>query len=329
MCHRFWGVLLLIPVSIASANTGSTNFIQQRAQDPITFQTGIPEAASRLHTPSELQLSIVHNNVFMGGLATSERLILDGESSQFNLRYRRKLNDCWQVNVSGVWLAHTSGQFDNVVNDWHQFFGLPDAQRGDWPSNQLEYVYENETSSQRLTEDVYGWGDAQLQLQHSLGCADNAPVFRAGVKLPVGEPAFFFGNGAVDTFLDVQSSWRKWRPASRWSWAASIGMVRTGKQTLITGQEPVVGFGVAGFNFSLNPNVQLLGQLDWHTPLYKSDLRELGDFAVQLSLGVRYQSHAKGTWEISFSEDAVIDTSPDIVVRLAWVSKFDALPFLE
>jgi len=318
-----------LPLKIASASTVFGNFIQQRALDPIKLQTGLPEAASRLFTPSELQLSAVHNNVFMGGLTDSERLVLDGESSQLNLRYRRRISACWQLNLSGSWLSHSSGWFDQPVHQWHQIFGLPDAQRGDWPSNQLEYLYENAEQQQVLPGESYGWGDAQVQVQHYLGCAANAPIVRAGIKLPVGDREQFLGNGSLDAFVDIQSTWNKLKPASRWQWAASFGVLKAGNNEFIAEQESLVGFGIAGLNYSLNTKTELLGQLDWHTPMFKSELRELGKPAAQLSLGMRYQTRSRGSWEVSFSEDVAVDTSPDIVVRLAWISRFDAVSLLK
>lgn len=329
----------LLPVSAADvstsyantshANTSHANFIQQRALDPIKLQTGLPEAASRLHTPSELQISLVHNNVFMGGVADSERLVLDGESSQLNLRYRRKINACWQVNVSGAWLAHSQGWFDQPVDDFHQFFGLPDAQRGEWPSNELDYSYETRDGEQTLRGETYGWGDAQFQLQHYLGCTSDAPVVRVGLKLPIGAHEQFLGNGSVDMFADIQSTWKKLRPSSRWQWAASVGVLKIGKNEFMAESKPLVGFGVAGLNYTLNSRVQVLGQLDWHTPMFDSGLRELGKPGAQVSMGVRYQTKARGAWEFSFSEDVAIDTFPDIVVRIGWVSRFDTQTLLE
>jgi len=326
MFYRFITALMLlnlVPVlTPATAFAATANFIQQRALGPIKMQSGLPEAASRLTSSDELQLSYVRNNVFMGGRSNSERLVLDGESSQLNLRYRRRLNQCLQVNASGVWLDHSSGQFDRPLDDWHQFFGLPDAHRGDWPSNQLEYVYENGSERQVLDTESSGLGDAQLQLQHNLGCLTNSALVRIGVKLPTGEPSKFNGTGSVDAFVDVQSPWSQSLRFERVQWAGSIGLLANGKNEQPATQENLVGFGAAAVNVRLGSRTQLLTQLDWHTPMYKSELRELGEPSVQLSMGLRYNTGGYGVWELSFSEDAAIDTVPDIVIRLAWVSRF-------
>jgi len=233
------------------------------------LQSGLPEVASRLVTANELQVSVVRNNVFMGGGTRSERLVLDGESSQLNLRYRRQLNDCWQMNASGVWLNHSRGWFDRPLDDWHQFFGLPDAQRDDWPANQLEYVYQNGNQQQVLEAESSGLGDAQLQLQRNLGCVPNAAIVRFGIKLPLGEPSKFNGTGSTDAFVDVQSPWRRSLRFERVQWAGSIGLLGTGKHEQPVEQESFVGFGAAAMNIRLSPRVQLLTQLDWHTAMYK------------------------------------------------------------
>jgi len=324
-CRFFSTLLLLFSAShlipdVAFAR--SANFIQQRALGPIKLQSGLPEAASRLTTSDELQVSYVRNNVFMGGRSQSERLILDGESSQLNLRYRRQLTPCWQMNLSGVWLDHSRGLFDRSLDDWHQFFGLPDAQRGDWPENQLEYVYENGDESRVLVTESSGLGDIQVQLQRNVGCLPNSSIVRFGVKLPTGEPSKFNGTGSTDAFVDVQSPWQQSQRFERIQWAGSIGLLGSGKHEQAVKQEPVVGFGAAALNIRLGTRTHLLSQLDWHTAMYKSGLRELGEPGVQLSLGLRYDTGKNGVWEFSFSEDAVIDTVPDIVVRLAWVSGF-------
>lgn len=329
MFYRFKVAYLLLIPSIVFAEGNNANFIQQRALGPIKLQTGLPEAASRLSTTSELQLSFVHNNVFVGGRAGDESLVLDGESSQLNFRYRRQINSCLQLNVNGALLAHSGGWFDNAIDDFHQTFGLPDAQRDQLPTNQLAYSYENGSRRLDLDGESRGLGDAQLQVQHNLGCADNRAILRAGIKLPIGDSDEFFGNGSVDVFVDLQSKWIRTKPTSRWQWAASIGVLGAGKTDDIIEQEPFVGFGVTGVNVTLNHKWQLLGQIDWHTPLFNSDLPELGDFAAQVSLGLRYQSHAAGVWEFSFSEDIVVDTAPDIAVRFAWIARFDALPKLK
>ena len=115
---------VLVPFSsaLAEPNRSKANFFQQRAQHVIALQHGLPAAAPRLSTKNELQLSVVHSNVYMGGASAQERLLLDGETSVLNLRYRWRATPCWQFNLDSEWIAHSGGWFDKPVEAWHKFF---------------------------------------------------------------------------------------------------------------------------------------------------------------------------------------------------------------
>lgn len=298
--------------------SNSAQFIQQRALDPIKAQTGLPTSASRLYSKHELQVELTHNNVFMGGQIGDELLALDGESSQLNLRYRHRINTCWQFNADGAWLTHTEGYFDEPLDSWHKLFGLPDAMRDEWPVDQLQYEYEVAGENQSLRTEYSGAGDIQLQLQRYLGCNNESALLRAGLKLPIGEPANFSGNGSVDAFIDWQSPWYRSKRYSRLQWAASAGALLTTNSQLLPNQRSLIGFGAFGLNIDLTTRTRAVVQLDWHTPMFHSQLRELGKPSAQLSVGFRFHVSPRNTLELSFAEDVAIDTAPDIVARFSW-----------
>ncbi len=310
--------------AIADQHPDTANFFQQRAQQVMALQHGLPAAAPRLTTKSELQLSMVHSNVFMGGINDEELLLLDGETSVLNVRYRWQANRCWQFNVDSEWIVHSGGWFDNSVEAWHQFFNLPDANRDDNESNRLLYSYVGPDQQERsLTQSSSGVGDLQLQAQRLLNCKSGSAIVRAGIKVPIGKASTFSGGGELDFFTDIQSPWVKPSIGSRWQWAATAGLLKPGQAQDFPVQKDLVGFGTAGFNYTLNHRVQLMGQLDWYTRIYKSRIREIGQDSLQLSLGLRYFNSKSSKVEVSFTEDASIDTAPDIGVRFAWTVGFD------
>ena len=64
MFYRCAATLLLFFIPFLAptmAAAAPANFIQQRALGPIKLQSGLPEAASRLTSSDELQLSYVRN----------------------------------------------------------------------------------------------------------------------------------------------------------------------------------------------------------------------------------------------------------------------------
>ncbi len=309
---------------MADQNPGKANFFQQRAQHVMALQHGLPAAAPRTSTKSELQLSVVHSNVFMGGINDEELLLLDGETSVLNVRYRWQASRCWQVNVDSEWIAHSGGWFDNSVVAWHQFFNLPNAKRDEVELNRLLFSYIGPDQQERtLSQSSSGIGDLQLQAQRLLNCKPGSTIARAGIKVPLGDAATFSGGGELDYFVDIQSPWVKPTDGSRWQWAASAGLLKPGPAQDFPVQKELVGFGTAGFNYTVNHRLQLLAQLDWYTRLYKSQIREIGQESLQLSLGLRYFKTEGSTIELNFTEDASIDTAPDIGVRLAWTIGFN------
>lgn len=318
----YFALALTSPTAVADQADDSA-FFQHNSQLAYNAVFGLPAAAPRLIQTLEWQVSLEHNNQFAGGTSRQERLLLDGESSTLTLRHRQRLAACWQFEASVPFIAHNEGLFDRAIDDFHQIFGLPDANRDATDFNSLSYAFEDEDGIRHtITNPQSGIGDIQFAVQRALGgciaTADSTkaePLVRLGVKLPTGNPNELRGSGEFDVYADVQSS--IWSPARRWNTAVAAGVLFNGETDRFAEQRQLVGYGSAGLQFVLHHNFRLLAQIDAHTPFYRSELRELGDTAVSLTLGARYLAGSRYTYEFSFSEDAAIDTTPDIAVRLA------------
>ncbi len=244
--------------------------------------------------------------------------MIDAEISQLGFYYGYRVNPCWQVGIESEWIAYSGGVFDKPVDQWHEFFGLPDANRGIFPFNQLLVQYQQFGVQQfRLDQATNGAGDVHLQVQHRFGCSANSAIARAGVKLPLGASAVFPGSNSTDFYADWHTAWRQPFAFSAANVAATFGLLLHGESGNLPEKQSVVGFGTAALNYTLSPSVTLLAQMDWHTAVFKSDLTELGNAGLQATFGLRILTKG-GHWELSFSEDVVIDTAPDIGLRLAW-----------
>lgn len=337
-CARNWVGKFSVPTLIV-ALSGSANVTADQADDSAFFQQnsqlaynsvfGLPTAAARLIQTLEWQISLEHNNQFVGGISDQERLRLDGESSKLTIRHRQRFASCWQFEASVPFVAHNEGTFDRAIDDFHKFFNFPDANRDATDFDNLVYSYEDsEGIKHAITTPQSGIGDVHFAVQRALGgciaTADSTkdePLFRLGVKLPTGDPDELRGSGEFDIYSDVQSS--IWSPGKRWNSAAAMGVLINGKTDRFAEQRPLVLYGSLGLQYVLHHRLRLIAQLDAHTPFYQSELRELGDSAVNLTLGARYLAGGLYTYEISFSEDAAIDTTPDIAVRLAVIYRPD------
>jgi hypothetical protein len=87
-------------------------------------------------------------------------------------------------------------------------------------------------------------------------------------------------------------------------------------------QRNLVGFAMLGGGWRPWSWIVLKLQLDGHTSLYDSDLKELGDPAAILTVGGDLALGEKTALEIGVSEDIATETAADVVFRLALRSRF-------
>lgn len=323
----FAGLLLFFCISLTPsvhAEQGDeVALFQHRIQHSYNAVFGLPAVAARPVQSREWQLSLEHSNQFMGGVIGDEVLLLDGESTELSFRHRQRFGPCWQLEAFVPIMLHNEGEFDRAIDDWHQFFALPDADRGSAPFSELTYSYEDQNGEHVVVDSPQsGLGDIQLSVQRSLGCIATADstysksIARAGVKLPTGNANELRGSGALDLYVDIQSPVLS--NGGRWRAGGTVGALYTGATDRFAQQKQLVAYGSLGAQFVQSHRWRILGQLDWHSPFYESALRELGDPSISLTVGIRYLAPDDQTIELSISEDAAIDTAPDLVARLSW-----------
>ena len=307
-------------LAAAAARADESLLIRHRGHHPFTALFGLPAVAARGRGGQGWQLALEQGNNFAGGREGGETLLMDGESGELALRHRRSLGGCWQGEAIVPLMFHSGGWADRLIDDWHGYFGLPDAARGELDYFDLRYLWRDATGeTRRLDDPATGLGDIHLTLQRPLACAEGASggaVARLGVKLPSGDASRLFGSGATDAYADLLSPIL--RLGTRWRFAAAGGVLLAGDSELFRDQHRLVAYGSLGASLTLHPRWEALLQVDWHTPFHESELRELGAPAASLAGGLRYRLAGGQALELSVAEDAVIDTYPDIVARIAW-----------
>lgn len=317
--------LLLLSTTHALAAAGD-GFIRHRSLDPLTATFGLPAVAARVGAgEGQLQLAFEHGSIFTGGRTSDEVLRLDGETSRLALRYTRAVTECLTFGVAGEAVAHGGGIFDAAIDDWHQWFGLPDAGRDQAPMDVLNFRYENaDGSAFAVNGSAQGMGDISVSVARTWRCDDQAgPLLRFGLKLPTGERGTLLGSGTTDVYADVQSPW--WSAGLHWRFAASGGLLKPGTDSdtekAFPDQQAVVGYASAVTVFRFSRRGYVVAQLDARTAVFDSPLRELGDASLVLTTGLRALSSPGNAFELTIAEDVAIDTAPDIVLRLGWTHR--------
>lgn len=307
-----------VSISIVSLSARADDvLVGERARHPLTALIGVPSAASRA-SGSEWNLSFLHGNAFMGGTSNTERLILDGETTELAFTGHHQLSHCLHASVRLPLIARNGGSFDAGIETWHDWFGFPNAGRNNAARDQLLFLYEQGERVMELNSASGGLGDISVWLKGATRCnqqASSRVVWRAGIKLPTGDEADWLGSGGTDVWVDVQS--RVFTPRAWLAFASSIGAILPGRSENLPRSEGIALFGAAGLRWSVTPRLVAIATLDWHTPLYDSNLHELGSVAGQLTTGVRVALTSQSQLDVQITEDILVDTATDIALRIA------------
>lgn len=252
---------------------------------------------------------------FVNKQAGGESLLLDGESQRWALSWRGGIADGWDAGIE-VPLLHVGGGFmDNIIEDWHDFFGLPNGGREDAPQDRYRYAYtRNGAVVLDATEDGTALGDVHLGVGRALG---ECLMLRGQLKLPTGDEDRL-GGGNFGAAL-----WTDWAlpvgADARWGGFLSAGVSMNEKAAVLESQQnEVVPFGGVGFDVRLIDSLQALAQLYLHGPLHDdAQIGALDGAGVQLALGGRWCPRERSCVELSFQEDLAVGVSPDFSLRFA------------
>lgn len=309
-----WAFSVLLSPGPATAS----DFFQNRGGHSLTALFGMPSPlTSELSTESHgLHLSINHVNMLAGGDNSDEFLLLDGERTELMFSSTHRLSSRWGLGVKLPFIIHAGGFLDQSIEQWHEWFSLPNGSRGDRSRNQIEISYRDPSGNMlRFNRHDQGIGDMALEFYGAFSCAScrnlkKTPVFRVGLKLPTGSTDDLAGSGATDFYADVTSATT---PLGRyWSLRASIGILYTGKSDLFSNQKQGVLYGFLGASYPWSSSIELIAQLDWHSAMFESELVELGEPSVRLVTGAAIKLASNRYLEVALQEDLTPDASPDV-----------------
>jgi hypothetical protein len=244
----------------------------------------------------------------------NEFLLLDGEILRLGLQWRWTWAGL-QWNAELPLLVTGGGMLDSMIENWHDWFGLPNGGRDQIPRDRYRYQY---LQGDRPVFDLDGSdaaiGDVRLGLA---SCSAAGGCWRALAQLPSGNADRLLGGG---TGL---SAWYERAYAlgvsARWSGAlaAGGGAVR-GEGPVEVQRNTLVPFGWASLGYAFTPSLQAGAQLYAHGPLYEDS--ELGAFTrngLQVVFGLRYRSSDGIWWNLAVQEDPITKSSPDFVIHMA------------
>ncbi len=312
-------VVLASLMTVVAAEPVDTPFAVGN-RNPLVQIHALPTPASgSLLAPGEIGwlVALEAANSYTVNSSGNEAIELDGETHRLDLGAAVGLGNGFEVGIALPLIQHGGGSLDSFIEDWHDLFGLPDGGRPQAPRDQLRYRYQRDgVTVLDFDDETGGIGDLQLSAAQSLWRSDDsAGALRLTLILPTGDADRLTGSGATGIDLAFSGSWRL---GERWRSTLGVALFRkedgdlAGFEQRNNGWRAGASLGWQGWSW-----LQLRAQLDAHSALYKSDLVELGDDAVLLSLGGRVTLSRDWDLDLVVVEDLAIDTAPDVTLQIA------------
>lgn len=255
------------------------------------------------------------SNEFFARSRGGEELTLDGETQRLAMRYRAGLAPVfgqaleWSLEVPLIFTG--GGVMDGYIEGWHDVFGLPNANRDDFPQDdyRIRYVRDGVTLVDR-SSGASGLADVRLGLGLALS---ERFTLRGLLQLPTGDKNELTGGhmgGAlwVDYSLPLSES----RRAALLLSGGVAAQTTTGP--LADLQKPVVGLAGAVLILPLYRALDGVVQVNAHSKLYKSSkLDPLSRVGVPLAVGLRLP-YQRFVFDLAILEDPSVNASPDFGV---------------
>ncbi|MFC1524508.1 DUF3187 family protein, partial [Thermodesulfobacteriota bacterium] len=137
-------VLSALISNIALATAGNSTPFYSRNQNPFVQIYGIPAVESAAITPpGKLEARLIMNIANNLSLSSTprEQIILDGESYRTTCVLRYGLPRRIELGIDIPFISHSRGVFDHFIEDWHDFFNLPQGNRLTREKRILHYQY--------------------------------------------------------------------------------------------------------------------------------------------------------------------------------------------
>ncbi len=323
-------VIIFLVMLALNASADSEPFYTSN-QSPLIMSYGIPapESANILQQgehKSGIWLAITNNAD--EGRAATETMTLDGETYNLTFRFRYGWSDRLQVGVDMSAIRHDGGQLDSFVENYHDWFGLPNGSRTKQPKDRLLYTYKQDGQTLLEVHDQEsGFGDMRLSAIYQLkASADHQLAVRGGIKLPTGDADKLTGSNSTDVYLELISSLVPHFKNQSLALHSGLGLLHTGSGDVLEDiKEDYIPYGFATLAWAVSENTSLKMQLNGHGPVFDSDVPELNDTAIELVLGATARLSPNWMLDISLSEDVHGSSPPDFTVLLGIRYRVSAL----
>ncbi len=318
--RRLAVALVVSAASLAPLAAAGAAPLLTRNQNPLLLPYGLPSPLpARLPASGHGRFSGAVNWSNAANLESSgaSDFTLDAETVDVRLRFERSFGERWAGMIELPWRSIDGGTLDGFIENWHDFFGLPDGPRKRMPKDRLLIQYADADGVQLDFEDGgSGLADVPLGMGCQLGASNERAL--AGwltVKLPTGDADDLLGSGALDVALSLAG---EWQVAERWQLFGQVDAVWLGDGDLLPQyQQSFAVAGLAGVSWNAWRTLDLTVQFYANSQVFDVPVTGLSGDAVVLSYGGSWRTAGGWRFDFGMNEDIEVDASPDATFYVA------------
>ncbi|MGB5246161.1 MAG: DUF3187 family protein [Woeseia sp.] len=321
---RSWRAPLVASVCVAFCPGAHGAALPDHDLSPLIATLGLPradEGANLLPAAGwRFSTSIATASHSSQQSAGNESLSIDGETTRVGMRFDYGISERLQLGVELPWLWNESGGLDSFIETWHDWFGLPNGFRDLVANNQLDFSYrDNGVERLAYQQNRNGLGDVRLlaawQLQRD---AQRTTALRASLQLPTGASSKLTGSGATALSVGIAGEHDNLFDSPRWSGFYRASLVLRDKQDRLPDRaRRSIAVLAGGVSARASTWLELTLQGTLRTAAYDSDLRLLGETALQLNVGGTLTLSDTLQLAVAVGEDVRVNTAPDVTLALS------------
>ena len=309
----------------AALTIGATVESVRADNEPVPLRDQHPLALLHLSAlPQSAEVQPRNSTEFFSSLTISNTLnrergdfLVDAETRVLELGVKRSLTDSLELSLRGNVIYRGGGESDQLIEEWHSIFGLPNGQRRRVPQNSFTLEGSNRDGTTfALSRDGVALGDLSLGAKQLLWRDDRGSLaLSIRGALPTGADSY--GQDAVDIGSDLLGSYALGESVAV---HGGVGYIFFG-DTEESGLHYRTHHGNAFFavGWQMTSALSLLVQGIVSSALVE-DLPRYPDFSSYLDVAFRYGTRASGYASILLRENPYPDKSTTDVSLLAEVS---------
>jgi hypothetical protein len=240
-------------------------------------------------------------------------LVIDGEIQTVALSLRHRVFERVEIGIDVPYVRHSGGSLDSLVKDWHNLVGLSNSMR-EGPNDQIHHSFALDgTTYYELSTAESGIGDVQLSAAYALPHV----TFRAGIKLPTGDPGKLTGSGAADFSLGLYAGSTTTLFERAFDYSGFLGALLLGDgEVMPEFQRSSVAYGGLALRWHATDRLALSMQWSVQSSYFDIDIDEIGGSTIQFAIGGDYR-FKRSLLRLAIVEDVAAGAAPDFALHLS------------